>query len=408
MNALIYPSKLEGTISAPPSKSYTHRAIIIASLSCGKSTIRNPLLSDDTLCTIDACRKLGAKIKIKKNILEIEGMKGSLTKRDTPTEIFCGLSGTTLRLITAVAALSRSQVIIKGERQLHKRPIIELLQALKKLGIKIESNKLPIRLQGGSIKGGKITISGNISSQFVSALLLIAPFAKSDLTIQVENLHSAPYIDITIHLMKTFGISVQKKNNAYIVKSGQMYNGRIYNVEGDYSSASYFLAAATITQSRLKIENLNIDSVQGDKYILSIIKRMDSKLLPNIDVDLGNHPDIVPTVSILAAFRKGTSVIRNIGHLRFKESNRIESLTQELKKMNITTASKNDSLIIEGGNPKGTIIETHNDHRIAMSFAIAGLAAEGKTVIKNAEVVNKSYPDFWKDIQKLGAKVKLI
>ena len=412
MKVKIKPSKVSGTISAPPSKSYTHRAIIIASLADGISVIKDPLISDDTIATVEACRKLGAKITIEKNNMTITGTGGHFPKRKSKINIFCGLSGTTMRLITSVACLSKNKVVIDGERRLRERPMKDLLLALNELGIDVESANrdflLPIIIKGGILKGGEIKLSGNISSQFISALLLISPFAENDTTIIVKDLRSEPYVNITVDLMKTFGVMVENKGNSYKVKSGQKYSSRKYTVEGDYSSASYFFAAAAITHSKINFENLNPDSVQGDKYILEIIKIMNNNSSRKINLDLGNYPDIVPTAAVIAATRKGETVIGNIKHLRTKESDRIKSIEEGLQNMHIKTSSTEDSLTIIGGTLTTAVIDTYNDHRIAMSFAIAGLAAVGETVINTAEVVNKSYPGFWKDFKKIGANIEIL
>ena len=411
MKAVIKPSKISGTISAPASKSYTHRAIIIASLADGISIIKSPLISDDTKATIEACQKLGAKITSGKGFLTITGIHGHFPKRKSTINISCGMSGTTMRLMTAVATLAQSKVVIDGEKRLRERPMKDLLLALNKLDIEVESvNKdfsLPIIVKGGNLKGGEIKLSGIISSQFISALLLISPFAKKDTTIVVDDLISKPYVDITIDMMKTFGVKVEKKGNIFKIKAGQKYIARKYIVEGDYSSASYFFAAAAITHSKITVENLNPDSMQGDKYFLEILKIIKNNSTGKINLDLGNYPDIAPTVAVISSTRKGRTVIENIKNLRTKESDRIKSIEEGLQNMHIKTSSTADSLTITGGTLTGAEIETFNDHRIAMSFAIAGLVANGETVINHAEVVNKSYPDFWKDFKQIGANIKI-
>lgn len=412
MKVIIHPSKIKGQITVPPSKSYTHRAIILASLAEGTSIIKNPLLSDDTLATIKACKKLGAKISIEKSLLAIIGTNGIFSKKKSAINIFCGLSGTTMRLMTAVAGLSKNKVIMDGEKRLRERPIKGLLEALGKLGIQIESMdkklSLPICIQGGEIQGGEIELYGNESSQFISALLIISPFSKKDTILIVQNLKSKPYVDVTVDLMKTFGVDVKVDGRKYFIKSGQRYKSQKYTVEGDYSSGSYFLAAEAITNSIIKVNNLYPKSIQGDKYLLEILRIMNNNLTGKISLDLGNYPDLVPTVAVMAAVRKGETLIGNIKHLRTKESDRINSIEKGLRSMKIETSSTGNSLTIIGGKLTGAEIDTFNDHRIAMSFAIAGLVARGETIINNAEVVNKSYPCFWEDLQKVGADVIII
>lgn len=412
MKILIHPSKLKGAINVPPSKSYTHRAIILASLASGNSTIKNALISEDTLTTVNACRLMGVKIELKDKNMEIAGTGGVFPQKKLPITIDCHESGTTIRLVTGVSALSQSKIILTGGRRLRTRPIGELVKVLKSMDIDIKATKNdqfpPVKVKGGNFSGGKITVSGDISSQFISALLLISPFAKNDVELAVLNLKSAPYVDITIDMMKTFGVKVQKQGNIYEVKAGQKYRALNYTVEGDYSSASYFFAANSVTSSNITVNNLNSLSVQGDKYFLEVLKMIIENKLPQLDLDLGNYPDIVPTCAIAAATTSGQTVISNIKHLRTKESDRIMSVEKNLQRMGIKTRSTEDSLTIFGGSLSGAEIDTCNDHRIAMSFAVAGLAAHGETIIHNAEVVNKSYPNFWNDLKSVGANITII
>lgn len=424
MNVRIYPSKISGTIIVPPSKSVTHRAIIIASLASGKSVLKNVLLSGDTKHTIKALRALGVKIKQKANTLTIEGSKGKLTAPKKP--IFVGNSGSTMRMIVAVASLARGKTIITGEKRILERPMGDLLSALNDIGIhhatSITNNDCPpIEIAGGRLTGGTVHIRGDVSSQYISALLLISPFAKDSVKIIVDGqLRSKPYISITIDVMKTFGVEVENKNfETFTIQKGQSYKGKEYVVEGDFSSASYFFAAAAVTGGNVSVAGLNTSSAQGDKYFIELLKRMGCDVsihhnkitvsgdqnLKAIDVDMRDYPDIVQTLAVVAAYTNGKTQITNIEHLRHKESDRIETTLSELKKMDIDCLFRNGLLTIIGGKPKGAIINTHNDHRVAMSFAVAALGAQGETIIQNAEVVNKSYPNFFNDLQKLGTKV---
>lgn len=411
MKMKILPSKLKGEIDAPPSKSYTHRALLLAALADGTSRIQNPLLSDDTRSTMEALQMLGVSVTGGKNSVTIRGMNGKFIPAGQPATINCGLSGTTMRLMTAVASLAQGKkIVIDGEEKLRSRPINDLVTALKTCGIDIKSangdNHLPVVISDGKFTGGEVKIAGHISSQFVSALLLISPFATRDTTITVSNLKSAPYVDITVDLMKTFGVNTGVTGNSYFVRSNQSYKACNYKVEGDYSSASYFLAANFLTGSKIAVNNLNPSSVQGDMYFLKILEMLRGS--KNRVIDMGNSPDIVPTVAIVVAAIAGETEIVNIGHLRAKESDRIQSVCSQLSKMTVKVSSTKDSLHITGGKLQGAQIDTFNDHRIAMSFAVAALAAEGETIINNAEVVNKSYPDFWKDLKSVGAEIKII
>ncbi|MBI2074562.1 MAG: 3-phosphoshikimate 1-carboxyvinyltransferase [Candidatus Levybacteria bacterium] len=425
MNVKIYPSKVNGEISAPPSKSVTHRAIIIASLANGKSVIDNALIAEDTLRTIDALKALGVDIQRDGNKITINGSNGKLKAPAKP--IFLGNSGSTMRMIAAVCALADGETTLTGEKRLCQRPVGELIDALNKIGIKaysVNNNGCPpIKIKGGKISGGNIVIKGDISSQYISALLLVAPFAKESLTTKIDGeLVSKPYVALTIDIMKTFCVNVQKNNfQNFTIEKGQQYKGKSYTIEGDYSSASYFFAAAAITNGSVTVKNLSVNSSQGDKYFLELLEKMGcyikkeidgftvvGKKLNGIEIDMSDYPDIVQTLTVVAAFAKGTTKINNIGHLRYKESDRIETTIKELKKMGVKVNYDDKSLNIEGGNPKGTSIDTHNDHRVAMSFAIAALGAQGKTVIQNAEVVRKSYPAFFEDLQKIGAKIEVL
>lgn len=426
MKVKIAPSKINGTVTAPPSKSVTHRAIICAALSSGKSIVKNILLSDDTKYTIEGLKSLGVKIKENKNTLEILGSGGNLTA--PAREVFVGNSGSSLRMLTAISALTKGETVINGDKRLCQRPILDLLKALKTLGIKTEclkkNNCAPVKIYGGKIKGGKIKIAGHISSQYISSLLLISPFAKKPLIIEVEeDLKSKPYVSLTIEVMKKFGVKVENnKFKTLKVKSNQKYTAQNYSIEGDYSSASYFFAAAAVTNGSVCVKNLNPNSSQGDKYFLDVLKKMGCKVsaskseacvsgtntLDSLEIDMNDYPDIVQTTAVVASFAKGESAIKNINHLRFKESDRIETTLKELKKMNIKCSYDLEGLKIKGGKLNGATINTHNDHRIAMSFAIAGLNAYGQTIIENAQVVNKSYPNFFNDLKKIGGNIKVI
>ncbi len=422
MNVSISQSKISGTVTAPPSKSATHRAIIIASLSPGMSKLKNVLLSDDTKATIYALKQLGVKIQEQGNTVIIQGSGGNLIASSTP--IFLNNSGTSLRLLAGIAALAKGKTTLTGEKRLTERPMEDLLAALNKAGIYAQSlknnNCAPIEITGGKIIGGTLHIKGNVSSQYISSLLLIAPFATDTLTIIIEGeLKSKPYVALTIDVMNAFGVNViNEEYKKFIVEKGQAYHSKEYTIEGDYSSASYFFAAAAIG-GKITVFGLSHQSLQGDKHFLNILERMGCKILMEkngitvirpdklkaIEVDMGNYPDIVQTLAIVASFAKGKTHITNIRHVKDKETNRIEATAKELRKMGIEAKTTSDSLTIIGGEPQSATIKTHNDHRMAMSFAVAGLAANGETIIQNAEVISKSYPHFFEDMEKIGGKI---
>lgn len=426
MRLKVSPSTVAGKISAPPSKSYTHRALILASLADGETVIENYLSSDDTLHTINACRALGVDIQVEDGTVRIAGTGGKFSVKPRQERIFVGNSGSTIRLMASLAALAPANVIFEGEPRLHERPVGDLLSALKSLGVQAKSIKgndyPPIEIHGGRLSGGEVAVSGITSSQHISSLLMIAPYAEKDVGIRIiDSLHSKPYVAITIDAMRQFGVGVENRNyEEFIVKSGQKYQGRHYKVEGDYSSASYFFAAAAIGKGTVVVGNLNPDSTQGDKHFLDILSEMGclvtygknqvkvsrQKELIGVAVDMGDFPDIVQPLAIVAAFAKGKTKITNIAHLRYKETDRINNTAAELHKMGIEVDVTADTMLITGGKPKSAVIETYNDHRMAMSFAVAALFADGETVINGAESVAKSYPAFFTDLAQIGAKIE--
>ena len=424
MRIKITPSSLSGEVLAPPSKSYTHRAVILASLASGESIIENPLLSDDTRYTIEACRALGAEIAVKRDSLAVKGTGGEI--RLTAEKIFAGNSGSTIRMIAPLAALSPTKVVLDGDSRLRRRPMGELLSALQSLGVHARSLNNngcpPIEIQGGEFRTNDVTLSGEISSQPVSALLMIAPCTRKGLRIKINGgLRSRPYIDITLDAMRAFGVeAVNRDYKEFVVEGGQEYKARNYRIEGDYSSATYFLAAGAIGGDPVTVSNLKSDSAQGDKHLLDILKRMGGAVdyqkdavrvrrsggLKGISIDLGDYPDLVPTLAVVAAFAEGKTKITNIAHLRFKESDRLNDTAAELSKMGIRTEVGADTMVIYGGKPRGAEIDPRNDHRLAMSLSIAALFADGDSIINGAEAVTKSYPAFFEDLLKLGARVE--
>jgi 3-phosphoshikimate 1-carboxyvinyltransferase len=420
----IRPSSLGGQIAAPPSKSYTHRAVILASLAAGESVIENPLLADDTGYTIEACRSLSADIERQGDILVVKGTGGKI--RVTEEKIFAGNSGSTIRMIAPLIALSPTRVILDGDNRLRQRPLGELLSALQSLGVharSLNNNSCPpIEIEGGEFRANQVTLSGETSSQPVSALLMAAPYIKGGLSIRVSGgLRSRPYIDITIDAMKAFGIAAVNRNyKEFLVEGSQSYEARRYRIEGDYSSAAYLLAAGAIGGKPITVTNLKNDSVQGDKKLLAILKEMGASVdynkdavrvqrrgaLKGITIDLGDYPDLVPTLAVVAAFAQGKTTLTNIAHLRFKESDRLNDTAAELDKMGIRTEVTDDTMVIYGGKPEGSEFDSHNDHRLAMSLSVAASFAAGNSIINGAEAVTKSYPGFFEDFIKLGAEVE--
>ncbi len=410
---------LSGTLQAPGSKSYTHRAIIAAALSSGWSELRYPLLCDDTEATLEACRSLGARIKKEKDAIWIHGSKLIAPKKP----INCRESGSTLRFLIPVVALGHGDIHLTGSPGLLARPIGPLMQALEQLGIGATSHKgyPPAVIHGqGHISGGSVNIVGNVSSQYITGLLFACPLADDPTEINITTpLESKPYVESTLDVLHKHKITVDTSPNyrQFKIPSQQRYQEYCHRVPGDFSSTSFLMVAAAITGS--KVQFTNLVKHQPDSTILQLLKRMNchvheedtsiliqGKTLQGISINAANTPDLVPACAVAACFAQGETVIMNAKRLRIKESDRLSALNLVLSEMGASITESEDSLHITGGSQlRGTVIQDHNDHRIAMAAAIAGLKAEGATVIPNAECVNKSYPTFFTDLQKLGAKI---
>ena len=408
--------EFDAVIAAPPSKAHTLRALFIASLAQGRSSLKNALNAEDQQLSAAALRELGAGINFDGRSFSIEGTgaKFSAPKK----ELFLGNSGAGIRFLLSLASLVEGKTVLNGSERMKHRPATELISALQKLGVDVKQvnpkENFPVQVVGKSLKGGTVSMDGSKSSQYFSSILLSAPYADNDIELKVAgDLKSRPYIDITIDCMKDFGVKVRNdKYKAFYVKAGQRYTPRTYAIEGDYSNASYFFAAAAVTNSKVKVTNLSKTSSQGDRNFIELLKKMGCKVkvggaevtvegsgsLKGINAEMSGMPDLVPTLAAVAAFAKGKTTIRNIGHLRIKESDRIKAVVAELKKLGVKASEKKDAIVIEGNPKKGAEIETYNDHRIAMAFSIIGLRQEG-VKIKNPGCVSKSFPDFF---EKLG------
>ena len=417
--------RLKGEVYAPPSKAYTQRMLIAAALSQGASEISGPLFSDDTEAALRAVKALGAKVQAADACWTVEGAK---PLKGAQAPINCGESGATLRFMIPAAALAPdSSVFIFGE-SLETRPIEPLLQSLKQLGAEVHHQSLgdkpAIVVQGGGIAGGKTTMRGDISSQFVSGLMFACPMAREDTEIRVTTpLESKGYVKMTQIVLgeHCVNVSISEKFDRISIPANQTYRPCNHRVPGDFSSAAFLLAAAAITRSDVTVKNLDYETVQGDKAVLSILKRMgvngkvcpdqvevegNGGVLENVDVDARHIPDLVPICAVLACYAKGISKIHDAHRLRYKESDRLLSLYLELKKMGAKITIDKVSLTVEGPCAlHGTVIDPHNDHRIAMACALAALGASGETRIQNAECVRKSYPRFFSDLRLLGVDV---
>ena len=385
--------------------------LIAAALSNGKCTIRNPLRSEDTDCTMNALKQFGIPIEVHSDSCTLSGRSGILGKTQKPLDL--GNSGTSMRLLTAVAALGQGTHILTGTGRMQQRPIADLLAGLEQIGVTARSVKgtgcPPVEISGNNTGGGKIRLNCAISSQFLSALLLIGPCLRNGIEITVtQGPVSRPYVDITLEVMRAFGVNFERNGYEWFKVPGlQIYHAGLHTVEPDCSQACYFWAAAAITGSTIKVKSISANSLQGDIRFLELLHAMGCEVfaesdgigvcggrLTAIEADMGDLPDLVPTLAVVAAFARGTTVISNIAHLKDKESDRLAAVVTELTKMEIEAEYDKRALRITGGQPQGTEIETYNDHRIAMSFAVAGLKAQNIR-IRNETCVEKSFPEFW-------------
>lgn len=412
-----YFEEVSATVHVPGSKSLSQRALVAAALARGNSIISNVLISQDTSYLMEGLRILGAKIVSNEDGFNVSGTAGKLT--NSGRDLFLGNNGTALRFLTALVCLGKGKYVLTGEKRLCERPVGALADALKEMGVDILTNNNcpPVQINANGLNGGKITLKNIESSQYVSALLLCAPYTKKgiDLTLQGDVV-STPYIDLTIAVMKNFGAKItQTGKYEYHVTAGEVYKGLKYFVEGDASSASYFFLAAALLKKTIRVTGISRQSKQGDIRLLDVFEKLGCKVQSGeswVDVsgsdlaegdftfDLNDMPDMVPTLAVLAAFRNGRTVISNVSHLRIKESNRLAALVAELNRTGIEAAEMPDGIVIHGGKMRPATIETYNDHRMAMSFGIAGLVANG-IEISNKKCVDKSFPTFWEELRKI-------
>ena len=411
-------------IRVPGSKSYSHRMVIAAALAAGTSHIENILKSEDLEHTLSALETLGAAISAQGRATTITGMdrNGRILLNPSPPPIYIGNSGTTMRLMTAVAALGEGTCRLHGTDRMHERPIGELLDALRQLSVgavSVNNNGCPpVEITGPLTRGGIVNLDCSVSSQYLSALLLIAPCLKTGLEINITgSLVSRPYVEMTIDVMNRFGVEVHRKGDGYFrVPGNQTYHPGSYTVEPDCSQAGYFWAAGAITGVPVTVSGISTHTRQGDVGFVQVLKSMGcivrdtpdgitvhrdaNRRLAAISVDMQDMPDLVPTLSVVAAFARGKTVIKNVAHLAAKESDRLAAVESELTKMGISAKRTKDGIAITGGTPHGADIETYDDHRIAMSFAIAGLFVPGIRIADPA-CVEKSFPEFWEVLEDL-------
>ena len=419
MIASVERSQVSGEVAVPPSKSYTHRAITISALGPGGS-VKRPLLSADTRATIAAAEALGARIEGEEQLM-VAGVSG---EPSTPDDVIgVDNSGTTLRIISAVAALTDGAVLT-GDASIRRRPNGPLLKSLNDLGAEafsIKKNDCAPLVVRGRIRGGRTVLDGRVSSQFLSALLISCPLAEDDAEIVIDGeLKSRPYAEITLEMLEEAGAEVETDFERFFIPGGQRYRLEDYTVPGDFSSASYLLAAAAVTGSRLAVRGLR-PSRQGDSAIVSILRDMGAKIswdqekgdlvidggdLEGVEVDASLTPDLVPTIAVLGSLARGKTVVKNAEHVRHKETDRLSAMAMELSKMGADIEERPDGLVIEGGRLEGARVSGHHDHRIVMALTVAGLAA-GDTRIDTAESVSVSYPSFFEDMARIGCLIEV-
>lgn len=410
------------TVTLPGSKSLTQRALIAAALASGQSRLVGPLASEDTQFTTGALRAFGIVVEEKEEAWLVHGQGGKILVPGQ--DIYLGNNGTATRFLTSVATLGNGLFRITGDRRMGKRPIGPLIAALTGWGAKIRSvagtGCPPLDIFAEGLAGGKTVLPEGKSSQYLSSLLLVGPYARDQARLVVEGeVLSKPYVSMTMAVMKDFGVSVSANAalNQFVIPQ-EVYQAREYHVEGDASNASYFWAAAAVTGGSVTVSNIPQASLQGDAAFVQILEQMGCRVdysgrgitvtgpkqLQGIEVDMGDRPDVAPTLAIVAARAQGRTVIKNIAHLRIKECDRIHVVAGELNKLGARVQELKDGLIIEGLDPQspmhGAEIETHNDHRIAMSFAVAGLVVPGVKILDEG-CVAKSFPDFWTCFEKL-------
>lgn len=412
MKAIIKNYDIKGSITLPASKSILHRLIISAALATGKSKIHNLNLCDDVIATIDCVKALGAKVMIDNNDIYIEGINNDLSKVQKNI-INIKDCATTLRFMIPIFALSHNSNTLIGSSSLLKRP----LDIFKELFIQ-DNNKIIINQ---CLQSKTYYIPGNVSSQFISGLLFALPLLEKDSMIKINGeLESKPYVDMTIAILRMYGIIIKEESDGYYIPALQKYHCADYVVEGDYSQLAFYLALGTFYP--LTINNIQTNSIQGDRVVIDILKRMNAciaiqnnqlktqpSLLQPVVVDLQNCPDLGPVLIALSCFINGSSTFINIQRLRFKESNRIQAMVTELKKFNIKTYESEKKLIIEGGNIlyTGEALQCHNDHRICMALVLMSVLLPNEIIINDVECINKSYPNFFDDLKLLTCSIEL-
>ncbi len=413
------PQRVNGTVSAPPSKAYTHRALIGALLTRGETTVDRVLDCDDTRLTLRGIQQLGAKVSVDqgRGSARIEGPV-SLAQASDP--IVCGESGASLRFLMAVVATQPHSAVLLAGRRLSERPIWPMVDALEQLGASLQIQHAAEGIRAvvrGPLKGGLARLPGTISSQFISGLLLASPCAEETVEIEIEGkLESRPYVNMTLSVMRKHGIRIEERKDGFRVERAQDYRPTNHWTPGDFSSATFILTAAETAGDQVTIEGLDGSSLEPDSAILGILAQAGGKIerrggrvsltrsgIRAFDFDASDNPDLVPALEVLASAADGKSVIRGVKRLKYKESNRLHTVRDELGKMGGRISLDDDMITVEGPRRLvGAELSSHNDHRVAMACTVASLMAEGHSSVDGVESVSKSYPGFFDDLRKLG------
>ncbi|MGQ0550716.1 MAG: 3-phosphoshikimate 1-carboxyvinyltransferase [Armatimonadota bacterium] len=408
----------DADVAVPGSKSLTNRALILAALAAGRSRITNALFSDDTVFMVEALRRLGFDVEVDPaaRAMVVHGRGGTIPAAGA--ELFAGGAGTVARFLTAMVALGRGRYRIDGDARMRERPIQDLLDALAALGSSATATAgaPPVVVDAAGLRGGRAVVRGEVSSQFLSALLMASPYAAEDVDLVVDGrLVGAPYVEMTLALMKAFGASVEREGlRRFLVRAGQRYRARDYAVEPDASSAAYFFAAAAATGGRVSVLGLTDRSLQGDARFVDLLRTMgctveraDDRLsvrgtepLRPVDVDLSGMSDQTMTLAAIAPFADGATRIRGVAHIRHQESDRLAATAAELRRLGQDVEERPDGLVISPRPVRPAVIQTYGDHRIAMAFAITGLRAAG-IAIADPGCVEKTFPDFFEQLEGL-------
>ena len=417
MNIVIEPSPLKGEIAAIPSKSVAHRMLICAALADGPTTLRIPKTSDDIDATADCLRALGAAITVNNEDYIVE----PIAQIENIPLLDCGESGSTLRFLLPVTAAAADRCRFDGHGRLPERPLSDLTDAMKEHGVSFDGEKLPFTI-GGRLRGGIYRLPGNVSSQYITGLLLALPLCEEDSVIELTTaLESASYIDITLSVLKTFGITVHCERNRYIIPGKQVFRSPgTLPVEGDWSNAAFFLTAAALNND-ITMTGLNPNSAQGDRKIIALLEQLGavtqkdngrltlrSDELKGCTIDIQDTPDLLPVLSVAAAFAQGETTFINAARLRLKESDRLASSAAMIENLGGRAEVGEDELTVYGTGLIGGTVESCNDHRIAMSAAVAATRCSKPVTILNAEAVKKSYPGFYNDYNKTGGKAHVL